>query len=100
MRDQWRPDFLRARPGRGEIPESSRRRFYEAPPLGDPPRRPERRRLDDPPRDPARERALARARKIKALAERPGTAEEGKAARAALRRFVKDHKLTMREVDS
>lgn len=91
MSDQWRPEFLRSR-------AEQRRRFHQgragASDQTPPPRQEPLARASDPVRD----RALVRARKLKALADRPGTVAEGAAAEAALRRYVKKHGLSMREV--
>jgi len=50
------------------------------------------------PRDPVRIAAIARARKIRALADRPGTPEEGAAARRALRRFLTTNDLELEDL--
>lgn len=48
--------------------------------------------------DPSRVRAIARARRIKALADRPGTPEEGVAAHRALERFMAANSLTLADL--
>ena len=42
---------------------------------------------------------IARARKVRALAERPGTPQEGLAARALLDRLLRENGLTLRDLD-
>lgn len=50
--------------------------------------------------DPERYAAIARARRIRALADRPGTPHEGEAARRALARFLESHELTIADLDA
>ena len=47
---------------------------------------------------PIRRAVIALARKVKALADRPGTEAEGESAKAVLDRMVREHGLTAREL--
>lgn len=48
---------------------------------------------------PDREKIVARARKLKALADRPGTQGEGDAARARLSALLRSHGMTERDLE-